>query len=114
VPDHIIKLGLNSYQMKEIIELPNRENVKLSLKQYPSDENLIDLFENVIERIVKQRNEFEQMLIFYRLVADCGSLYAMFINSIHSSIMCHIQMYHSKTLTDLKTKIKKDMTKENG
>ena len=58
--------------------------------------------------------DFERMLIFYRTITDCGSLYAMFISNVPKEIMCYIDMFHSKTWANVKQRIQNDMSINNG
>ena len=52
------------HQIKEIIESPNRENIKLSIKEYRESEKLTDLFDDIIEHIIEKRMDLERMLTF--------------------------------------------------
>lgn len=108
------RLGLTSSNLKEIIESPNRENIKLSIMEYKSTQNMCDLFDSIIDKIVTEQDKCDRIIIFCRRISDCGYLYAMFVSNVSTTVMSHINMYHSKTCSDVKTFIQDDMSRECG
>jgi superfamily II DNA helicase RecQ len=100
--------------MTEIIESPDRENIKLCIMRYNSSMKDCDVFYSVISGISAKKDQFNRILIFCRSISDCGKLFVMFSTNLPSSVMSNIHMFHSQTLQHVKDYICSDMQNENG
>ncbi len=106
------KLGISD--IKEIIESPDRENIKLHVLKYRSTMHDSDLFNSVIKEIITYKEQCRRVLIFCKSVPDCGKLHTMFKIYVPTFLMQHINMYHSHTYPHVKECIENDMKSPTG
>ncbi len=108
------KLGSTKATLTEVVECPDRANVKLSILKYAASCQLYKIFENVIDLLRTEGSACKRMLIFCQSIPDCGRIYAMFVSNVPQSCLQYVEMYHSKTWSDLQQKILRDMSTVDG
>ncbi len=106
------KLCLNLVDCIDIIDSPDRANIKLHVSAYKSAAPLYDVFQWLIVYLREQH--CQRMLIFCRTIDDCGKLYTTLKCSLTESCMSTVEMYHSNTLQHVKDRIQCDMNDSNG
>ncbi|XP_061170547.1 ATP-dependent DNA helicase RecQ-like [Saccostrea echinata] len=100
----------------EIIENPDRNNIKLFLQCVKYNTPLENTFFFLILMLKEKRELCDRNLIFCPAIRTCSKLYTMFRIMFKENVKLidHIEMYHSKTTDDVKQLVKEDMSKENG
>ncbi|XP_061171628.1 uncharacterized protein LOC133181101 [Saccostrea echinata] len=100
----------------EIIENPDRNNIKLFLQCVKYNTPLENTFFFLILMLKEKKELCDRYLIFCPSIRTCSKLYTMFRIMFKENVKLidHIEMYHSKTTDDVKQLVKEDMSKENG
>ncbi|XP_048763913.1 probable ATP-dependent DNA helicase RecS [Ostrea edulis] len=94
----------------ELIDNPDRDNIKLFVKKVKSTIPIADLFLFLV-RLLKEKKELcERYIIFCPSIKLCGDVFSAF----KMEKTQNIDMYHSKTIETVKENIKQDMQDENG
>jgi ATP-dependent DNA helicase RecQ len=94
----------------ELIDNPNRENIKLFVKKVKSTVPLTDLFLYLIKLLKEKKELCVRFIIFCPSIKLCGDMFSAF----KMEKTPNIDMYHSKTNETVKENIKQDMQDENG
>ena len=105
------KLGL--INCHDIIESPDRENIKLFVEKIKVNEKICDSFSWLIEMIKDQGVNCPRHLIFCPSIKLCADVYCAFQICLDECI-CYVEMFHSCTTDEVKDSIRNDMAKENG
>lgn len=96
----------------EIIDNPDRTNIKLFVKKVKSTELIADLFYPLIKSLVELKQNCEKHLVFCCSIKTCGDIYSAFrMQNVPEECM---SMFHSKTIDSIKEKRKGDMQNEAG
>lgn len=102
------KFALNNCH--EIIDNPDRDNIKLFVKKVKSTVPIADLFFFLIKLLREKKELCERFIIFCHSIKLCSDVFSAF-----KMEKCHnIDMYHSKTNEAVKENIRKDMQDANG
>lgn len=109
-----IRNKFGSLDVQEIVESPDRVNIKLHMQKFPSCLSNAELLQSLIDNLTKRKHECCRVLIFCQSVSDCGKLYVTFMTNLPQHLMCHVEMYHSETLVHVKDSITRDMSIVNG
>lgn len=97
----------------EIIDNPERENIKLFLKKVKCSTPLDEVFYFII-RLLKDKKELcPRFLIFCTSINACGQIVSSLRLHLHDDIK-YVHMYHSKTPEVIKEEIKVDLDNPDG
>ena len=97
----------------EIIQNPDRVNIKLFMQKVKGSVPLCDVFYFLIHLLKEKKENCERFLIFCPSIKLCSQVFTMFRLELNSEIK-HIEMYHSKTTENMKERIKHVMDDPNG
>lgn len=99
----------------EIIDNPDRENVKLFVRKVKSSVPLGKTFSLLITSVKKEKEKCPRYIIFCTCtsIKTCGELFSMFRIKLKDDIQ-YLHMYHSKTPDPVKETIKLEMNNGNG
>lgn len=96
----------------EIVDNPDRDNIKLFVRKFKSTMPLGDLFYFLIKLLKEKGEKCDRYLIFCPSIKSCSDVYSCFrLEGINSE---YIEMFHSKTIEQVKENIKTDMQKPDG
>ena len=102
----------------EIIDSPDRENIRLSVIKIPSNEDLEETFAWLIDILIEKGISSPRTIIFCKNKDDCGRLHAMFKLKIQDTGKEEdkgvFEMFHKDTWEHIKDKIAQDMQDPNG
>lgn len=94
----------------EVIDSPDRENIKLFVSKIKASEELKDTFLWLL--VLLKKDELDRTLLFCKTINDCSRIYHMLkMNGVN---MATVQMFHSMTPSEVKQHIAQDMGNENG
>ena len=95
----------------EVIDSPDRPNVKLFSVKFKVNDDLTDIFAWLIDML--HQKEVPRTLVFTKTIADAAKLYNMCLldGTVNMSL---IQMFHSMTPDAVKDIIREDMSDSNG
>jgi ATP-dependent DNA helicase RecQ len=102
------KLCMNPSKTKEIVDTPDRPNIKLSVTLVKSTHILSETFGWLLENV---NEKMDRHVVFCYRIEDCSALYDLFIRKGKKK---HVQMYHSRTPARIQDKIRKDMDDPKG
>ena len=68
-----------SLDVQEIVESPDRVNIKLHMQKFSSCLSNAELLQSLIDNLTKRKHECCRVLIFCQSVSDCGKLYVTFV-----------------------------------
>nr|XP_034333442.1 ATP-dependent DNA helicase hus2/rqh1-like [Crassostrea gigas] len=97
----------------EIIQNPDRENIKLFAHTFKSTVSHGDIFYFLIHLLKKDKELCERILIFCPSIKTCSELFSAFRMKL-GHIIKHVDMFHSQTPDTVKERIKEDMSVESG
>ncbi|KAI8482870.1 hypothetical protein Bbelb_394050 [Branchiostoma belcheri] len=97
----------------ELVENPNRENIKLHVSNVPSSEPLSTTFDWLL-RLVRTEALCLRLLVFCKTIGDCAKIYEMCKSHLNEKQMKLVEMYHSHTPENIKAKIREDMAVPEG
>ena len=95
----------------EIVDSPDRSNIKLFREKVSASQELSITFNWIIKRL--RNSTLPRMLIFSKSIADCSLIYNM-CRSFRDINMKQVDMFHSQTPKDAKDHIMKDMANVDG
>ncbi|KAK3098480.1 hypothetical protein FSP39_019865 [Pinctada imbricata] len=100
----------------EIIQNPDRHNIKLFLQCVKCSMPLDDIFYFLIVLLREKKELSDRFLIFCPTIRTCSKLFTMFRINFKNNmkLIDYIEMYHSKTPDDVKEYVRDDMSKVNG
>nr|XP_019928600.2 ATP-dependent DNA helicase Q-like 3 [Crassostrea gigas] len=105
------KLALVNFH--EIVESPDRENIKLFVEKIKVNEKLRVTFSWLIDMVMDQGGECPRHIIFCPSIKLCADVYFAFKVSLNECIN-YIEMFHSCTTDQVKDAIREDMEKTDG
>ena len=85
----------------QIIESPDRENIKISITKISGDP--IESFKWLTEKLKVNREKCDKYIIYCRRISDCSSLYSFFKEEVVDTSL--FNMFHSRTVSKIKEKI---------
>lgn len=97
----------------EIVQNPDRENIKLFVHRFKSTVSLSDIFYFLIYLIKKDRELCERYLIFCPSIKACSEVFSVLRLELGHLIQ-YVDMFHSQSPETVKEKIKEDMGVEDG
>ncbi|XP_052678559.1 uncharacterized protein LOC128159483 [Crassostrea angulata] len=97
----------------EIIQNPDRENIKLFVHKFKSTVSHGDIFYFLIHLLKKDKELCERFLIFCPSIKTCSELFSALRMKL-GHIIKHVDMFHSQSPDTVKEKIKEDMSVESG
>ena len=97
----------------EIVQNPDRENIKLFVHKFKSTVSLCDTFYFLIHLIKQEKELCERFLIFCPSIKTCSELFSALRMEL-GQLIKHVDMFHSQSPDTIKEKIKEDMRVENG
>lgn len=105
----------------EIVDTPNRENIKLHVRKVGANQELEETFAWLIEEMMQKGTETPRTLIFCTHKDDTGLMNAMLLRVLGSHYFADkeqlfplIHVYHRDTTDATKDKIAKNMANPNG
>ena len=98
----------------DIVENPDRPNIKLFVQKVKSSALLSSTFSWLIEAVRLEKQQTGRVLVFCPSIKLCGELYTLFRMELDESTLSHVDMYHSCTTENVKEKIRNDMEQSNG
>lgn len=96
----------------EVVQNPDRPNIRLAVEHRKSNESFFDIFDWIICDIGVK--DTPRRVIFCRTIVDCSQIYLACKRVLSKDQMKHVEMFHSKTNDEVKEDIRKDMGSENG
>lgn len=96
-----------------IVESPDRNNIKISVKKVKNNSEVEDSFDFIFSGLTNKGKDFPKLLIFCNTIKECSIVYCALVQEFGSRTSL-VNMYHSKTPDDVKKFIRKDMEAENG
>ncbi len=100
--------------VKQVVDSPDRPNVKLSVELFASNEELSTCFSWLFRQLTEQKEHCDRTVVFCRTISDTSSLYATFKDNMPPELHKHFNMYHSMTLDTIKVAIRDDMAASDG
>ena len=97
----------------EIIDNPDRVNIKLFVHKYKSSLSLNILFEFLITLIKENKDKCERYIIFCPSIRLCSQVFTMLRLELGVDIK-YIQMFHSMTTDKVKEEVRQDMGTSDG
>ena len=102
------KLSMNSCY--EVIDSPDRKNIKLFVTKIKASEEIKETFQWLMTSLRKK--ELQRTILFCKSINDCSRIYhTMKMSGIDMST---VEMFHSMTPAEVKEHIAQDMGSENG
>lgn len=96
----------------EIIDNPDRGNIKLFVNKFKSSVPLGKLFYFLINLLNEKQENCERYLIFCQSIKSCSDIFTAFrLEGVNTNL---IEMFHSKTVEAVKEKIKMNMQDPDG
>ncbi|XP_062589124.1 ATP-dependent DNA helicase RecQ-like [Saccostrea cucullata] len=105
------KLALVNYH--DIVESPDRENIKLFVNKVKVNEKISFTFSWLISMVMDQAIDCPRHIIFCPSIKLCAEVYCAFKVCLNEYIS-YIEMFHSCTTDQVKEEIREDMDKEDG
>ena len=109
-----IKKRLAMIRSTDIVENPDRPNIKLFVQKVKSSALLSSTFSWLIEAVRLEKQQTGRVLVFCPSIKLCGELYTLFRMELDKLTLSHVDMYHSCTTENVKEKIRNDMEQSNG
>ncbi len=100
----------------EIVDNPDRCNIKLFVHRIESKETDEDVFQWCINLILCHNDtlcSIPRVLVFGRTIKECSRLYGVFLMQLDSFMMRHVEMFHSHASETAKDMIRSDMQTES-
>ena len=97
----------------EIVQNPDRENIKLFVHKFKSTVSLCETFYFLIHLIKQEKELCERFLIFCPSIKTCSEIFSALRMEL-GQLIKHVDMFHSQSPDTIKEKIKEDMRVENG
>ncbi|XP_052274397.1 ATP-dependent DNA helicase RecQ-like [Dreissena polymorpha] len=97
----------------EIVDSPDRLNIKLFCHRYTGSLPLSLVFKYLVTSIKDKKEKSERYLIFCTSIKNCTDVYTMLRMELDKDIN-YVHMYHSQTAENVKEVIKKDMGHDDG
>uniref|UniRef100_A0A8W8JI68 DNA 3'-5' helicase n=1 Tax=Magallana gigas TaxID=29159 RepID=A0A8W8JI68_MAGGI len=105
------KLALVKFH--EIVESPDRENIKLFVESIKMNEKISVTFSWLIDIVMDQAGECPRHIIFCPSIKLCSDVYFAFKVSLNECVN-YIEMFHSCTTDQVKDAIREDMENKDG
>lgn len=97
----------------EIIDNPDRDNIKLFVTKVKSTIPLSETFYFMIKKVKIEKDSCQRFIIFCQSIKTCSEIFTMFRLELGKDIQ-YIEMFHSNTSDLVKENVKKDMSDTNG
>jgi ATP-dependent DNA helicase RecQ len=97
----------------EIIDSPDRSNIKLFVHKYKSTLPLSELLGFILNSVQTKKDKCERCIIFCPSIKLCSDVYTMFRLELKDDIK-FVQMFHSMTVDDVKEEVRADMNLSSG
>ena len=97
----------------EIVDNPERENIKLFVHKVKASTPLDEVFYFVVQLLQEKKNSCPRIIIFCTSINSCGQIVTMLRLNLHDEIK-YVQMYHSKIPESIKDEIKLDLDNPDG
>jgi len=97
----------------EIIDNPDRSNIKLFVANHKSTQPLDETFSFLTQSLKEQKQDCDRVIVFCTSIKTCSDLFTM----LRLELGCHIryvEMYHSSTTDSVKEDVKKDLANALG
>ena len=98
----------------ELIDNPDRPNIKLFVQQYKRTVLIERVLEQLIYLVKEKEGSCDRYIVFCPSIALCSKVFTAFSLLIGNEKIKHVEMYHSKTTDQTKEKIRKDLSDQNG
>ncbi len=98
----------------DIVESPDRENIKLFVRKLKSTLSLEDCFQWLYNLVEERQNNAPRHLVFFNSINSCSKAYSMFRLNLSTEEMAHVQMFHSCSPEDIKESVRNDMSSADG
>lgn len=98
---------------KEILDNPDRPNIKLFVAKTKSNEPLSVTFQFLLNMLKEKRQECDRVIVFCQSIKHCSDIFTMLRLELADEIE-HVQMYHSSTTESVKDMIKTDLSNPSG
>lgn len=99
---------------KDIVDNPDRGNIKLHVQHVKSDAPLTETFSWIVSLLKTDTVKCPRLLIFCKSIDDCSKIYFVCKQYISKDLMQHVDMYHSQTPDKTKGRIREDMATTDG
>ncbi|XP_056001114.1 ATP-dependent DNA helicase RecQ-like [Ostrea edulis] len=106
------RLALNN--CVDIIDSPDRENIKLFLEKIKNTVPIEVTFGWLLKDLSLEKKDCTRTLVFCSSIKTCADIYTAFLMVLDKSVMEYVNMFHSCTSETVKEKIRQDMNDENG
>ncbi|XP_061191020.1 ATP-dependent helicase wrn-1-like [Saccostrea echinata] len=106
------RLALNN--CVDIIDSPDRENIKLFVHKLKNTVPIEVTFGWLLKDLSLKKKDCTRTLIFCSSIKICADVYTAFLMVLDKSVMEYVHMFHSCTSENVKEKIREDMSDENG
>ena len=101
-------------QPLEVVDNPDRGNIKLFVKKVKASSQMEDMFWWLIEMIRTKKRNCPRYLVFCKTIKDCSSVCSTLKINLPESLHDLFDMYHSMTEEEVKDIIRTDMAQANG
>lgn len=98
---------------KEILDNPDRPNIKLFVSKIKSSEPLSVTFYFLLCMLKEKKNLCNRAIVFCQSIKNCSDIFTMFRLELGEDIR-YVQMYHSSTTDCVKEEIKTDLSNPLG
>ena len=98
----------------EIIDSPDRSNIKLFVHKYKSTLQLNQLLSFLLNSLQSKKDHCERHIIFCPSIKICSDVYTMFRLELGLLNIRHVQMFHSMTVDEVKEEVRVDMNTADG
>ncbi|KAJ8041444.1 putative Werner syndrome ATP-dependent helicase-like 1 [Holothuria leucospilota] len=104
-------LGMNSFVLIDSnLIVQNIKHIVIT----PSQNDYPKIFDWLCDKIVREKEQTERVLIFCQSRKDCSELYSLFCSKLPQALHHHFNMYHTNTENDIQEGIVKDFADVNG
>jgi ATP-dependent DNA helicase RecQ len=98
----------------ELIDNPDRPNIKLFVQKYKRTVPIESVLEQLIYLVNEKQELCDRYIVFCPSIALCSKVFTAFRLEIGNKKIKHVEMYHSKTTDQTKEKIRKDLNDPSG
>ena len=99
---------------KELIENPNRDNIKFHVQHVSSTAPMTETFGWLLTLLRKHEAQLPRILVFCKSIDDCSRIYCFCKRYLTKQLLQHVDMYHSQTPENTKSRIREDMAAADG
>lgn len=110
----VIKKRLALNNCVDIIDSPDRENIKLFVQKLKNTVPIDETFGWLTHDLSTRKKDCPRTLIFCSSIKICADIYTAFLMVLDNSVMEFVNMFHSCTSENVKETIREDMNDDNG